>query len=481
MASYQKITNVLDFAVSFAPSGAFPLDSRSMFGSYAAAEAAAKTAENAGSTNTVYYFGQILTVFENDVVTHYSIQADKSLKEVGKSIIGDNKTVVIKDSVVGLKSFGEEYYAYKEADHILPEGEYTYPDTMPQGTENAYVKVGGVWYKYSGSAWTQADAEPKTTAYYELTQGWIAGLEPRVVSGDDGQYALAWYQPSTTTVEGLQGAIGSLQTENAELKGRIDTVEGVANANKSALDILNSEDPQQAGSVKKQVADAIAALVANAPEDLNTLKEISDWISKHGKDAAAMNSSIQGNSTAIKALETLVGTLPENAKATDVIGYIGEAIATEFAKLGTAAKQNVEYFATAAQGAKADTAVQNITAGANGHIDVDGKDVLVYEPTVATGAVAGTVKPDGTSLNVTQDGTMSVAAVDKSKVTGLDTALEETKTQAVADAKTAGDEAYLAKTDVVASGAVAAPDQASDTKAVSEKAFAEAMNWKTGM
>ena len=69
MASYQKITNVLDFAVSFAPSGAFPLDSRSMFGSYTAAEAAAKTAENAGSTNTVYYFGQILTVLSRIILS----------------------------------------------------------------------------------------------------------------------------------------------------------------------------------------------------------------------------------------------------------------------------------------------------------------------------------------------------------------------------------------------------------------------------
>ena len=37
MASYAGITNTLDFAVAFSPKTAFPLDVRSMFGSYDAA------------------------------------------------------------------------------------------------------------------------------------------------------------------------------------------------------------------------------------------------------------------------------------------------------------------------------------------------------------------------------------------------------------------------------------------------------------
>ena len=57
MASYEPINNKLNFAVSFNPITAFPLDARSIFGSTTAAEAAAATAENAGSTNTVYYYG----------------------------------------------------------------------------------------------------------------------------------------------------------------------------------------------------------------------------------------------------------------------------------------------------------------------------------------------------------------------------------------------------------------------------------------
>lgn len=53
--------------------GAFPLDELSYFESYAAALAAAQTAEAAGSTNTAYYFGQLITVVENGEVKTYKI------------------------------------------------------------------------------------------------------------------------------------------------------------------------------------------------------------------------------------------------------------------------------------------------------------------------------------------------------------------------------------------------------------------------
>ena len=47
------------------------------------------------------------------------------------------------------------------------------------------------------------------------------------------------------------------------------------------------------------VAAKIAEVVANAPEDLDTLKEIADWIKNHANDAAAMNTQIQTNKSNI--------------------------------------------------------------------------------------------------------------------------------------------------------------------------------------
>ncbi len=84
-------------------------------------------------------------------------------------------------------------------------------------------------------------------------------------------------------------------------------------------DLTNDSEYQTATEVASTVADEIAKVVAEAPESLDTLKEIADWISEHADSAATMNSSINANATAIAALETLVGSLPEDAWA-DTIG-----------------------------------------------------------------------------------------------------------------------------------------------------------------
>ena len=94
-------------------------------------------------------------------------------------------------------------------------------------------------------------------------------------------------------------------------------------ANTDAITILNGDGE---GSVSKQVSDAVAKIVADAPEAYDTLKEISDWITNHSSDAAEMNSQIQTNKTDIATLTTLVGHLPEGSASTTVVEYIAEAI-----------------------------------------------------------------------------------------------------------------------------------------------------------
>ena len=51
--------------------------------------------------------------------------------------------------------------------------------------------------------------------------------------------------------------------------------------------------------VIKIIEDEIAQIIAEAPEDLDTLKEIADWISTHEDSASAMNTAILANKTAI--------------------------------------------------------------------------------------------------------------------------------------------------------------------------------------
>lgn len=75
-------------------------------------------------------------------------------------------------------------------------------------------------------------------------------------------------------------------------------------------------------SVRTIANEELAAqlIPENAKESLDTLQEIAAWIQSHPDDASAMN-------TAIANLSALVGTLPEGAASTTVVGYIAEAIA----------------------------------------------------------------------------------------------------------------------------------------------------------
>ena len=81
MADFGK----LNFSVSFNPTSAFPLDARCYFNSLASAEAAAATAEEAGGTNTVYYYGMRLFVDDGETTTWYTIQRDNTLQADSKS------------------------------------------------------------------------------------------------------------------------------------------------------------------------------------------------------------------------------------------------------------------------------------------------------------------------------------------------------------------------------------------------------------
>ena len=69
-------------------------------------------------------------------------------------------------------------------------------------------------------------------------------------------------------------------------------------------ELTNDSNYQTAEQVNSTVTTEIAKVVADAPEDFNTLKEMSDWIAGHEDDASAMNSAISDNKTAITSLQT---------------------------------------------------------------------------------------------------------------------------------------------------------------------------------
>lgn len=91
----------LNFSTSFNPTSAFPLDARTYFESLSAAQQAAATAVEVGGSASKYYIGQMLTVYENAVVSIYTIQPDGSLKQSDASPLKVNNKVFDLNNVAG--------------------------------------------------------------------------------------------------------------------------------------------------------------------------------------------------------------------------------------------------------------------------------------------------------------------------------------------------------------------------------------------
>lgn len=141
----------------------------------------------------------------------------------------------------------------------------------------------------------------------------------------------------STEVTRAKGAEGTLTTNLTTEVNRAKGVEGIRTAgtyikatntlaqndtaldtqvkkNTDAIGVLNGTG---VGSVTKTVTDAVANVVANAPGDFDTLKEISDWISTHTESAATMNSQITTNKEGIATLNTNLASEITRAKAAE--------------------------------------------------------------------------------------------------------------------------------------------------------------------
>lgn len=279
----QKANGALwDVAVSIKRGNPLPLDSNSVFDSYAALETYA--------AGVLAYPGQIVAVVNTDSTGIYYLDQNLAIQEVGKIPTGDEKSISIIDGKVQIKNFGDHYFKYVAADPILPDI-YATSTTLPaDAADGTFAKVGTaetfVYYKKVGGVWGTTEETPKTSSYVKTT-GFIDGLQPKVVlkEGSANEYELAWYEPSTETIEGVSSKV-------AAVDAKVNTVADVAASNKEQIDGVKNDlfgeggtkaDPKE-GSLGKDLADVIAA-VGDAGSGLT--KSLADLTTEVGNKANA--------------------------------------------------------------------------------------------------------------------------------------------------------------------------------------------------
>lgn len=235
-----------------------------------------------------------------------------------------------------------------------------------------------------------------------------------------------------TSVDGIKTEIGAKAAGETAATGiykYVDdkvaaaTPEGYAGVKADVTKLVGTdkgEDGRANKTVREIASEEVAKIVNGADESFDTLKEISDWISTHGTDAATMNTQINANKAAI---EKLNGTA-------ETVGSVANTVNTAID--GALKADGKDKYALAADLTTANgkiTALETKTAGLT---DAEGADM-----TVKAYVDAGDAKVDAkvTALSTKVDNLGKLAAKDEVAEADLAAALK-TKIDGKADKAT---------------------------------------------
>lgn len=239
MAEILKKFNSMPLPLAIDRQEPIALDSKTLWYDY---NALVEYAESGATA----YVGQLVVYVDETAgkSTAYLIQNDGTLSEVGSGAAAnvDGLSLQLTDGVMGLYGYGKEYYAYHAA-------------SGTQGEED-YVEAG-----------------------YTLTQGWIAGLEPRVIDVN-GKLVIGWYQPNTDTLEGLNTTVGSLSTRVDDLSADVADLKQVLNG-PDEVDGLVTRVGNLEGAVQNLTSAFIfKGTVATSSELTNITNPQNGWVYK---------------------------------------------------------------------------------------------------------------------------------------------------------------------------------------------------------
>ena len=220
--------------------------------------------------------------------------------------------------------------------------------------------------------------------------------------------------------------------------------DGAVKTNTDAIAALDERVEAEEGKVAKLIgddADLSVREIANqelakqlipegAQEALDTLAEIAAWIQDHPEDVAAIN-------LAIENLEKLVGTIPEDATATDIVGYIAEAVAAEKTRAELVEADLDERLEAVEEVLGEGGGVDERIAGAIAELDAD---VTSAAPEAGKGLQVQVVEVDGVITTVAVTGNYDEAYDAKGAAAAAQTAATEA---AATDATNKADQALV--------------------------------------
>lgn len=248
--------NLVSFGGSFTRMNGQPIDKSQVWYADDTKSALERAKEYAASSSA--YVGQVISVIDtqddgSSTVAVYKIEdAEGTLSEVGTIPVGDSYSVEVIDDKIQLKNFGTGYYAYVPA-----------------------VK--------------NAEGEIITPSTYTYTEGFVSGLEPRVrpVTGSADKFEIAWYEPSTETIEGVNTKVDSI-TES------VDNLDSILSGNETSPGLIQEVDDIQESiyGVDGTAESPAEGSIAWSVDELDKIVGLSDKTSGLAKDVATLQAKV---------------------------------------------------------------------------------------------------------------------------------------------------------------------------------------------
>lgn len=161
-----------------------------------------------------------------------------------------------------------------------------------------------------------------TYATKEEAQGYADAKDEAIAAakkaGDDAQADVD--ELAEKVGEVTEGKTVVQMIEDAKTAATYDDTQVKADiaANAEAIELLNDGATVE-GSVDYKIAQAVAAIMENPDETMNSINELVTWINGHAEDALELSNKVTANETDIAALEELVGTTAVATQITDAI------------------------------------------------------------------------------------------------------------------------------------------------------------------
>ncbi len=252
MAIIDKLYKSMGLPMNIKRGNPWPLDASSVWYSYDEMKAYAEDATG------VAYVGQILALVDetnNSAEAYIITDKNGTLKAIGSGVLTDNKTIMVnkESGEIGLKDFGKRFYKFIPAEKNEETGE--------------------IIKEFS----------------YELTEvneenPWVTGLEPRVVL-EDGQLVLGWFEQNTTTIDGVNAQISSIQTSISDLqKSTKDLSDAISDLDEKKANVA---DVFTKAETTAQINQAISAANHLKRKIVNSYVDITTFIAEHGALEAA--------------------------------------------------------------------------------------------------------------------------------------------------------------------------------------------------